>query len=75
MNNKQSSSIEWLYFAMEGFIHKSARVHFIEYFEQAKAMHKEEIIYSVEVGYTNGYLNKEYDGHQHYNETFNQETK
>ena len=38
--------------------------------EQAKAMHREEIIYSVEVGYTNGYLNKEYDGHQHYNETF-----
>lgn len=42
MSNKQSSSIEWLYFAMEGFIHKSARVHFIEYFEKAKAMHRKE---------------------------------
>ena len=27
---------------MEGFIHKSARVHFVEYFEKAKAMHREE---------------------------------
>jgi hypothetical protein len=42
MNNKQSS-VEWLYFAMEGFIHKSARVHFAEYFEQAKQMHNEEM--------------------------------
>ena len=43
MSNNKQSSVEWLYFAMEGFIHKSARVHFIEYFEKAKAMHKEEI--------------------------------
>ena len=41
MSNKQTA-VEWLYFAMEGFIHKSARVHFAGYFEKAKAMHKEE---------------------------------
>ena len=44
MSNNKESSVEWLYFAMEGFIHKSCRVHFVEYLEQAKAMHKEECI-------------------------------
>ena len=42
MSNNKQSSVEWLYFEMESFIHKSCRVHFVEYFEKAKAMHKEE---------------------------------
>jgi hypothetical protein len=43
MSNNKQSSVEWLYFAMEGFIHKSARVHFAGYLEQAKQMHNEEM--------------------------------
>ena len=68
MSNNKQSSIEWFLDELikKGYIKRLP----VTQFQQAKAMHKEEIIYATEVGYTNGYLNKEYDGHQHYNETF-----
>lgn len=84
MSNNKQSSVEWLNdeLASLNFDYLTGQIDNKEYnerhkeiIEQAKAMHKEEIIYATEVGYTNGYLNKEYDGHQHYKETFNQETK
>lgn len=75
MSNNKQSSVDWLARKLKDFPHIKHSQEFKDLVKQAKGMHKEEIIYSVEVGYTNGYLNKEYDGHQHYNETFNQETK
>ena len=69
MSNNKQSSVEWLYFAMEGFIHKSCRVHFVEYFEKAKAMHKEEIKDALIAGSMNSTL-IEYRIPQYYNETF-----
>jgi hypothetical protein len=70
MSNKQSS-IEYLAIQLWEHMNMQGDGEIVnKILEQAKAMHKEEIIYATEVGYTNGYLNKEYDGHQHYNETF-----
>ena len=69
MSNNKQSSVEWLYFAMEGFIHKSCRVHFVEYFEKSKAMHKEEIKDALIDGSMNSTL-IEYRIPQYYNETF-----
>ena len=75
MSNNKQDSIEFLWNELKPFLPANYTVDesikILSILKQAKAMHKEEIIYSVEVGYTNGYLNKEYDGHQHYNETFN----
>jgi homoserine kinase len=69
MSNNKQSSVEWLYFAMEDFIHKSCRVHFVEYFEKAKAMHKEEIKDAQIDGSMNSTL-VEYRIPHYYNETF-----
>ena len=69
MSNNKQSSVEWLYFAMESFIHKSCRVHFVEYLEKAKAMHKEEIKDAQIDGSMNSTL-VEYRIPHYYNETF-----
>ena len=55
INSDKQSSIEWLYFAMEGFIHKSARVHFAGYFEEAKEMHNKEKLTDYSDGYLEGF--------------------
>ena len=70
MSNNKQSSVEWLYFAMEGFIHKSCRVHFVEYFEKAKAMHKSEIIWAHGIKMKGVNNHKCVSGEQYYNETF-----
>ena len=75
MSNNKQSSVGWLYFAMESFIHKSCRVHFVEYFEKAKAMHHKEVVDFVEDWYCNGPLlgggvDVAATIEEHYNETF-----
>jgi hypothetical protein len=68
--NKKISSVEWLIKKLQnrqngifdGFPHLSLD----EIYEQAKAMHKEEIIQTFEKGYVCGYR----DGIDYYNETF-----
>jgi hypothetical protein len=54
-SSDEQSSVEWLYFTMEGFIHKSARVHFAGYFEQAKEMHNKEKLTDYSDGYLEGF--------------------
>lgn len=66
-NNKQSSSVEWLYNKM--YEHRGNIT--IEEFEQAKAMHKQEIKEAwdnaaIDATYGNKFRNFE----QYYNETF-----
>ena len=76
MSNKQQSSIKWL---IEKFSSVLGKTYFtdeqnfllIKYSEQAKAMHKEEIINAHTIGYVigggNGYI---HEPEQYYNETF-----
>jgi hypothetical protein len=67
MSNNKQSSIMWLYEKM--FVHRGNIT--IEEFEQAKAMHKEEIIQSYASG-SNDRLKKNAINTNYYNETFNQ---
>ena len=65
MSNNKQSSIDWLYNKM--YEHRGNIT--IEEYEQAKAMHKEEI----EKTYIKGYEDKDFsyfDPEQYYNETF-----
>ena len=69
MSNNKQSSIEWL---AEQMLHPEI---FNPYFEQAKAMHKEEIIVSVKYGFNKEYYTPNYREQQelfeqYYNETF-----
>ncbi len=61
--NKKQSSIEWLYSKM--YEHRGNIT--IEEFEQAKAMHKEEII---ETWYESRLLSDYISSNQYYNKTF-----
>ena len=63
MNNKKQSSVEWLYERLEVMIPRTAlyNIDKKQYFEQAKAMHKEEI--------TDAYI----DGHSTWGENTNAE--
>ena len=70
MSNNKQSSVEWLYFEMESFIHKSCRVHFVEYFEKAKAMHKSDIVWAHGIKMKGVNNHKCVSGEQYYNETF-----
>ena len=69
MNNKQSS-VEWLYEKM--FVNHGRIT--IEEFEQAKTMHKDEIIQASQAGFDdgNGFIEEmKYNSAAHYyNETF-----
>ena len=62
MSNNKQSSIEWL----EQELKKIPFVNVLEVFEQAKAMHKEEIKKS----YTTGFGANLYQAENYYNETF-----
>jgi disulfide oxidoreductase YuzD len=68
-NNK--SSVEWLQWALEHTILSHEQVmQSIGLFEQAKAMHKDEIIDAVQsCGYIGGATDEEAENY--YNETFN----
>ena len=65
----KQSSIEWL---ME--IDKSRAITKEEW-EQAKAMHKEEVIQSYNHGYEAGWDSESWIPEQYYNETFNTQEK
>ena len=69
-NNKQSSSIDWLINEHFGGM-ENCTPDFRYKIEQAKAMHKEEIINAHTIGYVigggNGYI---HEPEQYYNETF-----
>lgn len=70
MENKEISSIQWLVEKYTIVCGLGSKELMKEHIDMAKKMHKQEIIYATEVGYTNGNLNNEYDGHQHYQEMF-----
>ena len=69
-NNKQSSSIDWLINEHFGGM-ENCTPDFRYKIEQAKEMHKEEIINAHTIGYVigggNGYI---HEPEQYYNETF-----
>jgi hypothetical protein len=71
MSNNKQSSLEWLQWALEHTILSHEQVmQSIGLFEQAKAMHKEEIIDAVQsCGYIGGATDEEAE--EYYNETFN----
>jgi len=66
MSNNKQSSVEWLYEKM--FVHRGLIT--IEEFEQAKAMHKSEIIWAHGVKMKGVNNHKCVSGEQYYNETF-----
>jgi hypothetical protein len=66
MTNNKQSSVEWLYEKM--FVHRGLIT--IEEFEQAKAMHKSEIIWAHGVKMKGVNNHKCVSGEQYYNETF-----
>ena len=63
--NKKQSSIEWL---KEVYINQGRILN--SQFDQAKAMHKEEILQTFEKGYVCGYRDNGDGGIDYYNETF-----
>ena len=67
MSNNKQSSVEWLGLYIKGI----STLNTDEIIEQAKAMHKEEIINAHTIGYVigggNGYI---HEPEQYYNETF-----
>ena len=66
MSNNKQSSIMWLYEKM--FVHRGLIT--IEEFEQAKAMHKSEIIWAHGIKMKGVNNHKCVSGEQYYNETF-----
>ena len=76
----KQNSVEWLYERLERMIPRTAlyNIDKKQYFEQAKAMHKEEIEDAYQKGRFNGQTNWGYGNditaEQYYNETFG-ETK
>ena len=73
-NNKQSSVEFFLYemFSLLGEFENKALPSYkiMDLFEQAKAMHKEEILQTFEKGYVCGYRDNGDEGIDYYNETF-----
>ena len=71
MSNNKQSSVEWLGLYIKGI----STLNTDEIIEQAKAMHKEEIINAHTIGYVigggNGYI---HEPEQYYNETFGDES-
>ena len=72
----KQNSVEWLYERLERMIPRTAlyNIDKKQYFEQAKAMHKEEIEDAYQKGRFNGQTNWGYGNditaESHYNETF-----
>ena len=88
MSNKQSS-VEWYdneigklfnQFTVDKITIYEFRTEQLKLKQQARAMHKEEILYAIEWGNRKGYDEHKLtcihdEDEQYYNETFNQETK
>lgn len=84
MSNKKQSSIDWLVEVLQEneYIFFDGKPHdysLIELIEQAKEMHKEEIVKAMSVAFIDGakigaitYESPYIDWEQYYNETFNQ---
>jgi len=66
MENKKLSSVEWL----EQELKKIPFVNVLEVFEQAKAMHKEEMKQTYFDGWHRNIGNRDEDFDDYYNETF-----
>jgi hypothetical protein len=66
MSNNKQSSVEW-FFKWVNDNYEATNIEFANAFEQAKAMHKQEMI-----KFTNDYLDDDQDitAEQYYNETF-----
>ena len=70
---KKQSSIEWLSEEIDNmisFIDIETSINFKRIVEQAKAMHKYEILETFEKGYVCGYRDNGDGGIDYYNETF-----
>ena len=72
MNNKKQSSIEWLYERLERMIPRTTlyNIDKKQFLEQAKAMHKEEIIDAANKLLYRGTGPGDTAAEQYYNETF-----
>ena len=86
MSNNKQSSVEWLFpqvleltlqLSNKRISQRGCELKILELFEQAKAMHKEEIIKSMSVAFIDGakiggitYESPYEDWEQYYNETF-----
>ena len=75
MNNKKQSSIEWLYERLERMIPRTTlynidKKQYFESIEQAKAMHKQEIIDAANKLLYHGTGPGDTAAEQYYNETF-----
>ena len=67
--NKTQSSIDWLVQQLKPAIALQEK-YINEFLQQAKAMHKEEILQTFEKGYVCGYRDNGDGGIDYYNETF-----
>ena len=64
----KQTSIEWLEKKAKEF---SIDLDLLNYFEQAKELHKQEIIEAYQQGYKNAYFGNPLNKEQYYNETYN----
>jgi hypothetical protein len=73
----KQSSIEWIYNNLKShFEHDGDLLEAVKMsFEQAKAMHKEEIINSYNHAYEEGWDSNSWQPEKYYNETFNTKEK
>ena len=71
MSNDKQSSVEWLLSFIEPSLTPEQKHFFSMVIEQAKAMHKAEIIDAHDMGYIDGGNHKKVTAEQYYNETFN----
>lgn len=74
MSNNKQSSVEWFKKELEDY-GTSERLKidwktFDELFEQAKSMHKEEIVKAYNHAYEEGWESNDWQPEQYYNETF-----
>jgi len=74
MKEKEQSSIEWLVSQVTDLIHESNHIELVKLYEQAKELHKKEIIESYMHGDGDAYNLKEVEEYakQYYNEKYSQ---
>jgi disulfide oxidoreductase YuzD len=64
----KQTAVEWLQEAISKKVNNELGPYFIDLFDNAKAMEKEQIIDAFDEGNPNGFIIK--DGEQYYNETY-----
>jgi len=72
MNVKKQSSIDWLVEQLKPVITLQEK-YINEFLQQAKAMHKEEIMETFEKGYVCGHIDNGDEGIDYYKETFKED--